>query len=185
MREPRDLDSELLAARERRASKSEPAPGGTEGDWNWGQPWAPAATIKSLGMDEHHAMIAAQAAGKPKRKRQRQGGALTSDSAERKTAPMFSGLLAYFPAALMEVSKMSKVGSDKHNPGLPMYHDRGKSMDHADCLVRHLLEHGHVDPDDGVSHTVKVAWRALALLQEELENAGAPLARGAKAASGG
>ena len=75
---------------------------------------------------------------------------------------------------------MSKTGSDKHNPGKPMYHDRGKSMDHADCIVRHLLEHGTVDPDDGVSHSVKVAWRALALLQEELEMAGAPLARGAK-----
>ena len=117
------------------------------------------------------------------RVRRRQGGELKTESEIRKSAPMFSGLLAYFPAALMEVARMSKTGSDKHNPGLPMYHDRGKSMDHADCLVRHLLEHGSVDPDDGVSHTVKVAWRALALLQQELEDAGAPLARAAKEAT--
>lgn len=109
--------------------------------------------------------------------------AITTDSAERKASPMFSGLLAYFPSALMAVSRMSKTGSDKHNPGKPMFHDRGKSMDHADCIVRHLLEHGTVDPDDGVSHSVKVAWRALALLQEELEMAGAPVARGAKLAA--
>lgn len=61
-----------------------------------------------------------------------------------------------------------------------MHHARGKSNDHADCVVRHLLDRGTVDTD-GVRHSVKVAWRALALLQEELErDEGAPLARGAK-----
>jgi len=60
-----------------------------------------------------------------------------------------------------------------------LHHARGKSTDHADCIVRHLTERGTPDPS-GFSHTVMVAWRALALLQEELEVAGAPLARGAK-----
>lgn len=92
-------------------------------------------------------------------------------SAERKATPVFSGVLAYFPLALMEIAKLSKIGNDKHNPGLPLQWSKGKSNDHADCIVRHLLEQGTPDPDSGLSHTVAVAWRALALLQTELEEA--------------
>jgi hypothetical protein len=74
---------------------------------------------------------------------------------------------------------LSRVGNDKHNPGQPLHWARGKSSDHADCIMRHLAERGTIDTD-GLSHSVKVAWRALALLQEELEAKGAPKARGAK-----
>jgi hypothetical protein len=52
-----------------------------------------------------------------------------------------------------------------------MHWAREKSTDHADCIVRHLVERGTVD-SDGVRHSAKVAWRALALLQTEIENAG-------------
>jgi hypothetical protein len=38
--------------------------------------------------------------------------------------------------------------------------------------MRHLVDRGTIDPEDGISHSVKVAWRALAMLQEELEAAG-------------
>ena len=106
--------------------------------------------------------------------------ALPVDSVTRKNLPMVRGCLDYFPAALAAVAELSKKGNDKHNPGEPMHHARGKSMDHADCIVRHLVDRGTVDPDDGIRHSAKVAWRALALLQEELEGAGAPMARGAK-----
>jgi hypothetical protein len=51
--------------------------------------------------------------------------------------------------------------------------------DHADTMMRHFLERGTVDTD-GVRHSAKMAWRALALLQVEMEAAGAPLARGAR-----
>ncbi len=105
---------------------------------------------------------------------------MPTDSAERKAVPMAEGLLYYFPAALAEVARVSKAGNDKHNPGQPMHHARGKSNDHADCIIRHLIDAGTVDPDDGMRHSAKVAWRALALLQEELEREGAPLARNAK-----
>lgn len=108
--------------------------------------------------------------------------ALPTDSAARKAVPLCSGVLDYFPAALAEVARVSKAGNDKHNPGEPLHHARGKSMDHADCIARHLLERGTVDPEDGLPHSGKLAWRALALLQEELEAAGAPLARGARRA---
>ena len=92
---------------------------------------------------------------------------------------MARGLLDYFPGALMEVSRLSLAGNDKHNPGEELHHARAKSNDHADCIIRHLVDRGEMD-DDGFSHTVKVAWRALALLQEELEAKGAPKARGAR-----
>ena len=105
--------------------------------------------------------------------------ALPTDSDDRKGLPLASGCLDYFPAALAEVARLSKYGNDKHNPGEELHHARGKSTDHADCIMRHLVERGVMDPT-GFSHTVMVAWRALALLQEELEAAGAPLARGAR-----
>ncbi len=107
-------------------------------------------------------------------------GVLPQDPAARKEIPLARGLLDYFPAALAAVAAVSKAGNDQHNPGQPMHHARGKSTDHADCIVRHLVDRGTVD-SDGQRHSAKVAWRALALLQEELEaEAGAPLPRGAK-----
>jgi hypothetical protein len=104
---------------------------------------------------------------------------LPTDPRERKEVPIVRGCLDYFPAALAEVAKVSKAGNDQHNPGQPMHHARKKSTDHPDCIVRHLMDRGRFDTD-GQRHTAKVAWRALALLQEELEADGAPMARGAK-----
>ena len=104
---------------------------------------------------------------------------LPTDSKDRKDIPMARGLLDYFPAALAEIARLSKYGNDKHNPGEELHHAREKSSDHADSLLRHLMERGTPDPS-GFSHTVMVAWRGLALLQEELEEAGAPLARAAR-----
>jgi len=103
-------------------------------------------------------------------------------SAERKEVPLCSGALDYFPAALAYIARISKAGNDKHNPGQPLHHARGKSTDHADCIARHLVDRGLIDPEDGLRHSGKLLWRAAALLQEELEHAGeAPLARGARA----
>jgi hypothetical protein len=105
---------------------------------------------------------------------------LPTNPAERKNIPVMSGVLDYFPAALAEVARVSKAGNDQHNPGEPLHWARGKSTDQADTLVRHLMERGTLDTD-GMRHSAKVAWRALALLQTELEEAGlAPLARGAR-----
>lgn len=93
---------------------------------------------------------------------------------ERKERPVYSGVLRYFPDALMEVARCSWVGNEQHNPGQPLHWDRAKSTDEADALVRHLLDAGTVDTD-GIRHTAKVAWRALALLQKELEAAAVPV----------
>lgn len=112
---------------------------------------------------------------------------LPEDSASRKEFPLFSGLLKYFPSALAFVSKVSKVGNDKHNPGQPLHHARGKSNDHADCILRHLVDmnedygKGIGLDENGVPQVAMIAWRALALAQEWLEQHGyAPLAPGAK-----
>lgn len=94
---------------------------------------------------------------------------ITTDSKERKDTPIYSGVLAYFPLALAAVAQLSKAGNDKHNPGEPLHWSKDKSNDHADCIARHLLELGTVDPDDGFLHDVKLAWRALANLQIRLE----------------
>lgn len=97
-------------------------------------------------------------------------GSLNKLSAkERKDRPLARGVLDYFPDALLEVARLSKIGTDQHSPGQPMYWAKEKSTDHADCLLRHLIDRGTMDTDD-VRHSAKVAWRALALLQMELEN---------------
>lgn len=101
------------------------------------------------------------------------------DSEERKKRPMARGLLDYFPAALAEVARISYIGNEKHNPGQAMHWARGKSTDQADCILRHLAERGGFEDytmADGkverVRHSAQLAWRALALLQLELEAAG-------------
>lgn len=93
---------------------------------------------------------------------------LPSDKTERKAVPLYSGLLKYFPDALAEVAHVSWVGNEQHNPGQDLHWDRSKSTDEADALMRHLIEAGRLDTD-GTRHTAKVAWRALALLQKEIE----------------
>lgn len=93
---------------------------------------------------------------------------LPTDAKERKNVPIHSGVLRYFPDALAEVAILSRIGNDQHNPGKPLHWDRSKSGDELDALTRHLMEAGTLDTD-GVRHSAKVAWRALANLQKEIE----------------
>lgn len=105
---------------------------------------------------------------------------MQGSSIDRKNNPLATGVLDYFPDALAAVARLSKVGNEKHNPGQRLHHARGKSTDHADCILRHLVDRGKIDPEDGQLHSAKVAWRALANLQEELErDHNAELPRGA------
>ena len=88
--------------------------------------------------------------------------------AERKATPLYRGLLMYFPDACQAVARLSYVANEQHNPGEDMHWAREKSTDHPDCLMRHLVDAGTLD-DDGQRHSAKVAWRAMALLQTEIE----------------
>jgi hypothetical protein len=97
---------------------------------------------------------------------------LPTDSKLRKEAPMFSGVLDYFPDAIFAVARLSFLGNEKHNPGEPLHWAKGKSMDEPDCIMRHLADHGIIDPDDGALHEVKLAWRSLANLQRFIDKNG-------------
>jgi hypothetical protein len=94
---------------------------------------------------------------------------LPTDPKARKDTPVFSGFLKYFPLATAEVARVSKAGNDQHNPGQPLHWAKGKSTDHHDCIARHLLDAGTVDVD-GMRHSAKLAWRAMAALETELES---------------
>lgn len=92
---------------------------------------------------------------------------------DRKSKPLFSGVMMYFPDALLAISEHSKRGNAKHNPGEPMRWAKEKSTDQADCIARHLIDIGPnwdaVDSELGSLHATALAWRALALLQTVLE----------------
>lgn len=93
---------------------------------------------------------------------------LPTDGAERKRFPVATGVLDYFPDAIVAVANVSWQGNEQHNPGEPLHWARGKSMDQDDTLMRHFLERGKRDTD-GQRHSAKMAWRALAILQLEIE----------------
>ena len=88
---------------------------------------------------------------------------------DRKKIPVYSGVLKYFPDAIKEVARCSYRGNQQHNPNTKLHLDRSKSGDELDALSRHLLDAGTFD-SDGIRHSAKVAWRALANLQKEIEN---------------
>jgi len=93
---------------------------------------------------------------------------LTTDPKARKQMPVATGVLDYFPDALMEVAATSWAGNQQHHPDKPLHWDKSKSTDEADALIRHFMERGTRDTD-GIRHSAKVAWRALALLQREID----------------
>jgi len=93
-----------------------------------------------------------------------------TDAKERKGIPMARGLLDYFPGALADVAWLSRIGNDQHNPGEPIHWAKEKSVDHADCILRHVTDRGLLD-NDNVPHSVKLCWRALALRQIEIDAA--------------
>lgn len=107
-------------------------------------------------------------------------GSLPAGDEDRLDFPMFDGLLAYFPNALAEVARVSKIGNDQHNPGQPMHWARGKSTDHLNKALRHIVDAGKLDARK-VRHTARAAWRILAELQEEIEREGeVPLSRASR-----
>jgi hypothetical protein len=121
---------------------------------------------------------------------------LPTDSAERKNLPALSGALKYAPAAFMLMAETSKLGNDKHNPGEPLHHARGKSMDHGDCMVRHTMDVEDIKaalerrgacplPDDERQQLRlelgQLMWRTALYVQEAAEKyLGTPLAPGAR-----
>jgi len=87
-------------------------------------------------------------------------GVLPKDAALRKEIPIYTGFVNYFPDAIACVARQSYVGGIQHGQTLETLHwDRTKSTDHTDALMRHIVE------EDWVA----VAWRAMANLQQKIE----------------
>ena len=88
----------------------------------------------------------------------------------RKSCPVSSGVLKYFPDAIKEVAYTSWVGNEQHNPGEHLHWAKEKSQDEDDAMVRHLMDHydNPID-DDTCLHLAKAAWRALGNLQRYLD----------------
>jgi hypothetical protein len=97
---------------------------------------------------------------------------MEDEAKKRKATPIYSGVICYFPDALAEIARVSKAGNDQHHKGEPLHWDRNKSTDELDALTRHLTDHakGNIYDTDGQRHLAKCAWRALAMLQKEIEN---------------
>lgn len=92
-----------------------------------------------------------------------------TDYDARKAQPIVTGVLDYFPLAILAVAEVSNDGNAQHNPGEPLHWAREKSQDEVNTLARHLLERGELDGK--VRHLAKAAWRVLAALQKEIEAA--------------
>lgn len=117
---------------------------------------------------------------------------LPTDSARRKDVQLVAAFLNYLPAAAVRFALHSKAGNDKHNPGEAIHHARGKSSDHAECIMRHLMDMQDIEArmrrvEDGTSaqllldEATALFWRAGIQLQELCERyEGAPLAPGAR-----
>jgi hypothetical protein len=80
------------------------------------------------------------------------------DAQERKTYPILTGLLSYFPHACAAVAHHSFVSNEQHNPGEPMHWAPEKSIGDGNQIARHLME-GELEA---------CAWRALELLERKL-----------------
>lgn len=96
---------------------------------------------------------------------------LPTTDAERKALPIFTGVLMYFPKALLEVARVSMLGNAQHNPGEPLHWAKEKSTDQMNTAQRHMMDHGTgttIDTD-GAYHLAKAAWRVLAELELTLE----------------
>lgn len=93
----------------------------------------------------------------------------------RKARPVYSGFVAYFPDAMLKVSELSLIANEQHHPGTPLHWDKTKSQDHNDCIIRHMIDDvkGRKTDSDDVWHKTKVAWRAMAELQEECDRVSA------------
>lgn len=96
---------------------------------------------------------------------------LPTDPQSRKDLPIWSGVLMYFPLALTEVARVSKIGNDQHNPGEPLHWAREKSTDQLDCAIRHLIDYGTgtITDTDGTRHIAKAIWRLCAQLELDIE----------------
>ncbi len=86
-------------------------------------------------------------------------------------APVFRGVLAYFPNALKAVAEVSNFGAKKYDWGNWKGLEDGYNR-YSDGLGRHLLAaeiEGETDSESGLLHDAHAAWNALARLELRLK----------------
>ncbi len=90
----------------------------------------------------------------------------SEDAEIRKEHPVYEGFVKYFPDAIALVSHISWSGNQQHHPDKPLHWDKSKSADEPDALMRHMIDYSK---SGDIEELGKVAWRAMAWLQRELE----------------
>jgi hypothetical protein len=96
---------------------------------------------------------------------------LPTDPAARKRLQLFTFMFGYFPDSWLAIVDVARAGNDQHNPGEPLHWARGKSMDQMNAVFNHLFDYGSGErkDTDGCYHLAKLAWRAMAQLQLDIE----------------
>ena len=85
---------------------------------------------------------------------------LPTDAKERKSIPVYTGFIKYFPNAIAAIAKVSLEGGLQHGQTAEtLFWDRDKSKDELDAMMRHVLE----------EDWAQVGWRAMANLEKKLE----------------
>lgn len=88
-------------------------------------------------------------------------------------APIFQGVLAYFPLALEKVALVSLGGAEKYSWNGFLEVEDGPNR-YANALARHLTEESFGPHDQsGQLHAAHAAWNALARLELLLREASA------------
>ena len=79
-------------------------------------------------------------------------------------APIYRGVLSYFPNAIAGVATVSAFGATKYAWNGWLHVPDGHSR-YSDGLVRHLTAEAEgqiLDPESGLAHDLHTAWNALA-----------------------
>lgn len=93
-----------------------------------------------------------------------EAGAIKYDGGK---APIYRGVVSYFPRAIAAVASVSEFGANKYAWGGWRSVDNGYAR-YSDAMVRHLGEEAKgeiLDPDSGLLHAAHTAWGALARLE--------------------
>lgn len=105
-----------------------------------------------------------------------QGAVAGARKDDRGKAPIYRGVLSYFPNAVAEVATVSDFGATKYAWNGWLHVPNGIDR-YSDALVRHLAQEGAgeiYDPESGLRHASHVAWGALARLELMLRKANEP-----------
>lgn len=92
--------------------------------------------------------------------------------ADKGKAPVYQGVVEYFPRALRAVAMASKFGAEKYGWGNWKQDISGEAqLRYMDAMMRHYAASSWElkDPESKLRHTVHAAWSALAALEIELE----------------